>query len=661
MTLARGLGVWARCASFVIVCGCAGSGPGGGGCGSARCGDGERDDTEECDLGAANHDLGQCKSDCTSQECGDGFLGPGEGCDDGNLVPDDACGADCAPPSCGDGIVQTPEACDDGNDVEDDACTNACASPSCGDAIRQDTEDCDDGNAVETDACLATCVDASCGDGFVHAGEEACDDQNASNEDECVGSCEDARCGDGYVHDGVEACDDRNFDDTDDCLSTCEAASCGDGEVWSGVEACDDGVNDGAYDGCMPDCESLGPRCGDGDLNGVEFCDDGNAVEDDGCASDCTRAADVLWTQNWGNADTQAAYAVDTDASGNAYVVGIGMGATDWDILVVKYDPDGSVVWSRTQDGSALDAWDEGLGVAVDPSGDVIVSGWIDGVLDDFTGDLSGGHAWVRKYDPDGNVLWTRAEVTTGAAIDVTALPDGRFVLTGYEEGAGSDLDFWTAKYEADSTPIWTRVVDGGAGDQDAARAVAAAADGSLAVVGATATGAGTLDGWLRKYDADGNVLWTRTYDRAGEDDSITAVAIDGADDSIFVAGYDTDDGVDFRTWLRKYDADGTAQWTETFDGDYGGIDYASGLAVDTSGDVIVAGAEETGDLNLDAWVRRYDADGEVLWTNVYDEAGFDDLATDVAIDADSDLLVCGYVAIDDVDFADLWLRKYGP
>lgn len=91
-------------------------------------------------------------------------------------------------------------------------------------------------------------------------------------------------CGDGIVA-GGEGCDDGNQNDSDACLNTCVPASCGDGFVRLGVEACDDGVNDNSYNGCAPGCLELGPRCGDGAVQGPEGeeCDDGNATPGDGC------------------------------------------------------------------------------------------------------------------------------------------------------------------------------------------------------------------------------------------------------------------------------------------------------------------------------------------------------------------------------------------
>jgi cysteine-rich repeat protein len=170
------------------------------------CGDGQVEGDEQCDLGDALDDLGECKTDCTLASCGDGLVGPGEACDDGNLIAHDQCTNACRPPACGDGVLHDGEECDDANDNDGDDCTNACLGARCGDGVVwRGNEACDDGNASDTDACTNACISAACGDGIPNNGE-ACDDANVISTDGCIG-CVPATCGDGHRWAGVEACD----------------------------------------------------------------------------------------------------------------------------------------------------------------------------------------------------------------------------------------------------------------------------------------------------------------------------------------------------------------------------------------------------------------------------------------------------------------------
>ena len=270
-----------------------------------NCGDGVVDMGEECDLGDANSETGQCTPNCTIATCGDGFVYEGfEECDDANTVNTDDCVA-CANAVCGDGFVhEGVEECDDGNDDEADGCSTQCTPGVCGDGVLQEGEQCDDGNDDTSDECPA-CQFAFCGDGYVQAGMEICDDGNTDPNDACTSPfCIPAECGDGIVWEGMEECDDENDIDTDACTAACTIAVCGDGIIQEGVEECDD-QNLADTDDCTNAC--LDAFCGDGFVKeGVEECDDGNDIDDDECPNNCgileQGCDDIETNMNmWGN------------------------------------------------------------------------------------------------------------------------------------------------------------------------------------------------------------------------------------------------------------------------------------------------------------------------------------------------------------------------
>jgi len=80
------------------------------------------------------------------------------------------------------------------------------------------------------------------------------------------------------------------------------AGVCGDGVVGAG-EDCDDKNMDGS-DACVA---CAWARCGDGKVRpGVETCDDGNTVDDDGCSSICRPC--VIGQQRWADPATGHCY-----------------------------------------------------------------------------------------------------------------------------------------------------------------------------------------------------------------------------------------------------------------------------------------------------------------------------------------------------------------
>jgi cysteine-rich repeat protein len=61
--------------------------------------------------------------------CGNGVKEDLEQCDDGNAINGDGCSANCTVeklPACGNGILEAGEQCDDGNLVNGDGCSESC-------------------------------------------------------------------------------------------------------------------------------------------------------------------------------------------------------------------------------------------------------------------------------------------------------------------------------------------------------------------------------------------------------------------------------------------------------------------------------------------------------------------------------------------------------
>ncbi len=93
------------------------------------CGNGIKEDAEECDNGVNNSDSkpNSCRSGCTLANCRDWVIDDGEECDDGPQNSDKipgACRRNCRQAYCGDGVLDltNDEECDDKNNNSYDGC-----------------------------------------------------------------------------------------------------------------------------------------------------------------------------------------------------------------------------------------------------------------------------------------------------------------------------------------------------------------------------------------------------------------------------------------------------------------------------------------------------------------------------------------------------------
>jgi hypothetical protein len=240
---------------------------------------------------------------------------------------------------------------------------------------------------------------------------------------------------------------------------------------------------------------------------------------------------------------------------------------------------------------------------------------------------------------------------------------------SGEECDDGDTVDDNNCKNDCTSPALWTQTYDGdglGAIGYD----VAVDASGNLFVAGYAPTVVpGWSDVWLRKYDPDGNPSWTVTDNGAADlDDEGHGVAVD-ASGNVLVAGHETAVSGYYDIWVRKYDPAGGEVWTRTYDGPGGGDDSANRIATDAGANAFVIGYETSSAGDTDVWIRKYDPAGGTVWTRVFDGAGMNDSGYGIAVDPSGSVLAIGYstgaagatswVRKLDTDGGPVWSRTY--
>jgi hypothetical protein len=138
--------------------------------------------------------------------------------------------------------------------------------------------------------------------------------------------------------------------------------------------------------------------------------------------------------------------------------------------------------------------------------------------------------------------------------------------------------------------------------------------------------------------------LWTNRYDgpRNGLDVA-SAVAVDGSG-NVFVTGSSQGSASRQDYATIKYSGAGLPLWTNRYDGPAHDDDYARAVAVDGSGNVFVTGESSDGFGSADYATVAYSGAGVPLWTNRYNGPVNDnDGATAMAVDGSGNVFVTGY------------------
>jgi hypothetical protein len=214
----------------------------------------------------------------------------------------------------------------------------------------------------------------------------------------------------------------------------------------------------------------------------------------------CDSSGAELWTRQLGFIGDLA-----VDSSGNAYLIGSIPGGPsaddydDYDTILVKYDTSGTKQWTR-QLGSA--GVDHGMGLAVDNSGNIYVTGTTVIALNGSM--YAGGYdnMFLVKYDPSGTKLWTRqlGSDCNNRGFDVAVDDNGNAYVTGLIFN-GRPVDMLLVKYDPSGNKQWTQQF--GTSLEEWGLDVAVDNSGNAYVIGATSNSGG-YDMFLVKYDPFG-------------------------------------------------------------------------------------------------------------------------------------------------------------
>ena len=362
-----------------------------------------------------------------------------------------------------------------------------------------------------------------------------------------------------------------------------------------------------------------------------------------GPAPAATPAPVVAWSSLFGTPGWDRANGVAIDTEGNIIVAGALQGALPgqtrgviWDAYMRKLSPAGVELWTRQFTNTVSVGV---LAVAVDATGNVIAAGHVQGAL---PGQTHAGvdDAYVRKFSPAGTELRIRQFGSSAAeqAFGVAADASGNIIVVGGTDGAlpgptnaGADKeDAFVLKFSPAGTELWARQF--GTRAVDRANGVVADTEGNIIVAGRTEgdlpgqTNAGSWDAFVRKFSPAGVELWTRQFGSPGPDEAF-GVAVDRTG-NIIVAGHlmgtlpgQTKAGYN-DAFVQKLSPAGTELWPRQFGSPRS--TQAFGVVVDGAGNIFLAGVTSDalpGQKQVganDGFVREYSPAGVELWTHQF-------------------------------------------
>jgi FlgD Ig-like domain/HYR domain len=303
-----------------------------------------------------------------------------------------------------------------------------------------------------------------------------------------------------------------------------------------------------------------------------------------------------------------------------------------------------------------------GYDVAVDGSGNVVITGTFAGTMDFGGGPLTSAGSWdifLAKFDATGAHLWSQrfGAVGNDGGTAVTVDAAGNITMTGYflppVSLGGATLpghggrDIFVAKFDGAGLHQWSH--EYGSGGDDAGQDVVADALGNVIVTGhyggainfggAGTPAFGSRDFFVLKLDPTGAYKWSKGIGSLGIDAGY-GVAVDASNSVLLTGTFNRT--VNFGggpiastgsgdVFVVKYDQNGAHQWSTRFGGS--SDDSGEGIGVDASSSVVVTG------MYNDAFLVKYDTNGVQQWTQSF-------VSSNILQSMDLDIGPAGTIAI---------------
>ncbi len=345
----------------------------------------------------------------------------------------------------------------------------------------------------------------------------------------------------------------------------------------------------------------------------------------------------VLWAKNFGGTNHDAATAIATDSQGNFYITGtyqysIAIGSTvlanaDTSSFFAKFDPNGNALWAKTQTENTSN-WIAG-DMTVDASGNVYLAGQYGmatltfgsvSVTNENFIDANYKHAWVGKFDGNGNCIWLRAAQSAAnntfgsMANNVRVDSSGNVYIAG--RFSNNSINFGTVAFTKTASYDYNSNM------------------------------------FIVKYDSDGVAQWGKNTGTIYENLTMANSLATDADNNVFVSGFFSNDihfdgitltafGGGSKPFTAKFDTNGTTLWARSpIGGACAGMNQNSDT--DSAGNLYVTGFTSCSSVNFGngvnlamsgeggLYVVKYNAAGNAVWarrsseTNINNQASID-------------------------------------
>ncbi|WP_136667419.1 T9SS type A sorting domain-containing protein [Flavobacterium sp. H122] len=283
-----------------------------------------------------------------------------------------------------------------------------------------------------------------------------------------------------------------------------------------------------------------------------------------------------------------------------------------------------------------------------------------------------GGMEWQKSYGGEGFDYLQSIQITNEGGYILGGISDSNKSADKKEDTKGN-FDFWIIKLDPKGNELWQRTI--GSNGQEKLHSINKTADGGYIIGGTSSSdksplneggkedkfgkkdpSKGNLDLWIIKLNANGEVVWQKTYggQYADELKAITQTK----DGGYIVGSYSNSPKSEDKSkdnfgegdfWVLKLNHNGDIDWEKTIGGSQD--DNLFALIPTKDGGYLAGGNSNSGADNsknkangkgTDFWVLKLDEAGTIEWQETYDYGKLD-ILTSIIENPDGTFMIGGY------------------
>ncbi|HTF05280.1 MAG TPA: T9SS type A sorting domain-containing protein [Bacteroidia bacterium] len=279
-----------------------------------------------------------------------------------------------------------------------------------------------------------------------------------------------------------------------------------------------------------------------------------------------------------------------------------------YNILVVKYDSAGTVMWNRTLGGPADD---HGMGITIAANGDILVTCW----SMSYGTYASGECVYTVRLSQSGTVLWTKGVggMQGDVGFQIAATPDNGCVITGFTASfpfQSFNINIYIVKLDSTGKLLWGKsVVTPG---WDVGYDLAVDAENNIILSGVTVNS--IAHPFLIKLNSEGSILWKKEYTNVGADHWWYGKSVCVQNDAYYVTGFVLANATSpyDHPFLMKLDTGGNALWVKILGASNDGQCFS--ICPSDDGNLLLSGYSGSSIGLHEGVIIQTDTSGTVQW-----------------------------------------------